>query len=85
MIHRRLRMGERDYQCVRVGELWHLTQEQASPPVVHRLGAWTSCCLWGEFRVGYERRRPTCPECLKHTERDEAVTSASSVPNRSRG
>lgn len=54
------------YQCVKLGELWHLTQEQASPPPVLRMGAYTSCSKWAEFRAGFEKTRPTCPECMKH-------------------
>jgi hypothetical protein len=54
------------YQCVRTSTGWCLTQEQANPPVIHRLGAWTSCVKWGEFRAGFEKMRPTCPECVKH-------------------
>lgn len=59
-------MSVADYQCVKVGELWHLTQEQATPPPITRMGAYTSCAKWAEFKLGYERRRPTCPECMKH-------------------
>jgi hypothetical protein len=54
------------YQCVRLGDQWHLTQEQASPPPIHRGGAYTSCAKWAEFKLGYEKRRPTCPECVEH-------------------
>lgn len=54
------------YQCVKVGELWHLTQEQATPPPKERGGAYTSCSKWAEFKFGYEKRRPTCPECAQH-------------------
>lgn len=66
----------RHYQCVRIVEAdgsssWHLTQEQSTPPVALRLGAWTSCTRWGEFRAGFERRRPTCVECTKHADADE--------------
>lgn len=56
------------YQCVLVNEVWHLTQEQASPPLIHRGGAYTSCGFWAEFSRGLDRRRPTCPECIKHAE-----------------
>jgi hypothetical protein len=55
-----------DYQCVKLGELWHLTQEQAVPPPITRMAAYTSCAKWAEFKLGYERRRPTCPECMSH-------------------
>lgn len=64
-------MTQRDYQCVKAGEDWHLTQEQANPPHIHRGGAWTACTRWVEFRAGFERRRPTCIECLKHVQIDE--------------
>jgi len=57
-----------DYQCVLVGETWHLTQEQASPPPIFRGGAWTACCIWAEFKRGYEKRKPTCAECIEHVE-----------------
>jgi allantoicase len=56
------------YQCVlsTSGE-WHLTQEQMSPPPPLRgQGCFTSCAKWMQFDRGYERRRPTCPECLQH-------------------
>ena len=56
-----------DYQCVMDGDnTWHMTQEQASPPSILRGGAYTSCSKWVEFKRGYDRRRPTCPMCLKH-------------------
>jgi hypothetical protein len=62
-----------DYQCVMAGDnSWHLTQEQASPPPILRGGAYTSCAIWVEFKRGYDRRRPTCPACLKHVEVWEA-------------
>lgn len=54
-----------DYQCVLVDDVWHATQEQASPPPVYRGGAWTICSVWAEFKRGYDRRRPTCSECLR--------------------
>jgi len=54
------------YQCVMLAGVWHLTQEQATPPPMLRMGAYTSCAKWAEFKLGYEKRRPTCPECLKH-------------------
>ena len=61
-----------DYQCVMDGDnTWHLTQEQASPPPILRGGAYTSCSKWVEFKRGYDRRRPTCPMCLKHVLKDE--------------
>jgi len=63
-----------DYQCVLAsdGLTWHATQEQAAPPPITRGGAYTTCAVWCEFRRGYERRRPTCPECLRACEQDEA-------------
>lgn len=60
-----------DYQCVLVGDVWHLTQEQAVPPSVLRDGAWTSCAVWAGFKRGYEHRRPNCPVCLEHAMRWE--------------
>lgn len=62
------------YQCVLLGEVWHLTQEQANPPQILRQGAYTSCSVWADFKRGYERRRPTCPECLRHAEDHERKT-----------
>lgn len=64
-----------NYQCVLApdGLTWHATQEQAAPPAITRGGAYTTCGLWAEFRRGYEQRRPTCPECLRACERDEAL------------
>jgi len=56
----------RTYQCVKLGDEWHLTQEQAAPPPILRGGAWTSCAKWADFKLGYERRRPTCPTCVRH-------------------
>jgi len=61
------------YQCVLVGEAWHLTQEQASPPAFLRGGAYTSCTIWAEFKRGYDKRRPTCPTCLRHVVRAEGA------------
>lgn len=55
-----------DYQCVLVGDVWHLTQEQAVAPNVLRDGAWTSCAVWATFKRGFNRRRPDCPDCLNH-------------------
>lgn len=54
------------YQCVKIGDAWHLTQEQATPPPPARLASYTSCGKWADFKFGYEKRRPTCPECAKH-------------------
>jgi len=54
------------YQCVKIAEFWHLTQEQMNPPPILRVGSYTSCARWGEFKVGYEKRIPTCPECMRH-------------------
>jgi hypothetical protein len=64
-------MASVSYQCVLVGEVWHLTQEQANPPNILRGGAYTSCSVWADFKRGYDRRRPSCPECLRHAECDE--------------
>jgi hypothetical protein len=63
----------RDYQCVLVGDVWHLTQEQASPPPITRGGAYVLCPLscWADFKRGYERRRPTCAQCLAACIADE--------------
>jgi hypothetical protein len=54
------------YQCVLTVRGWCLTQEQATPPPVLRMGAYTSCSVWADFKLGYEKRRPTCPECARH-------------------
>lgn len=54
------------YQCVKIGDVWHLTQEQATPPLPARMAAYTSCAKWAEFKFGFEKRRPTCPECMSH-------------------
>jgi hypothetical protein len=60
-----------DYQCVQIGEVWHLTQEQATLPRMFPDGAYTSCVKWANVKPGYgkssyEKRRPTCEECLHH-------------------
>jgi hypothetical protein len=61
-----------DYTCVLDNDgAWHLTQEQAEPPPIHRGGAWTSCVRYVEFRRGYDKRRPTCAECVQHATRYE--------------
>lgn len=54
------------YQCVKTGEDWHLTQEQATPPPSLRMGAYTSCGRWADFKPGFEKRRPTCAACAGH-------------------
>lgn len=64
-------MASHQYQCVLVGEVWHLTQEQANPPPILKGGSYTSCSIWADFKRGYERRAPSCPECLRHAEKDE--------------
>lgn len=61
-----------DYQCVLADDVWHATQEQAVAPPLNRGGAYTICAVWTPFKAGYERRRPTCPECLHAVEKDEA-------------
>lgn len=66
--------SEKLYTCVFVGELWHCTQEQATPPVFRKGtadGAWTICSLWGDFIRGFDKRRPTCKTCLQAVEYDE--------------
>lgn len=70
----------KDFQCVLVGEVWHLTQEQALPPNVLRDGAWTSCAVWATFKRGFNRRRPDCPECLKHVLKWEESRTPSLAP-----
>jgi len=77
MRHRRRRAeigdAETGYVCVLKDGEWHLTQEQANPPQpVRGSGAFSSCCIWLPFTQGYDRRRPTCPECLRHVEVFEA-------------
>jgi len=60
------------YLCVRAKDEWHLTQEQASPPPIHAGGAHTMCGgPWGDFKLGYEWRRPTCKRCVEIVEEDE--------------
>lgn len=61
-----------DFQCILVGDVWHLTQEQATPPNILSAGAWTSCAVWATLKRGYEQRRPDCPECLRHVVQWEA-------------
>ncbi len=61
-----------DYQCSLTPDgLWHATQEQAAPPAITRGGAFSTCSTWLDFKRGFERRRPTCPECLRACEQDE--------------
>lgn len=62
------------YTCVLVGDVWHLTQEQATPPPVLAGGAWTLCGPWADFKRGYDKRRPTCPTCLRACERFERTS-----------
>lgn len=59
-------------------DVWHATQEQAAPPSIHQGGAYTICAVWATFVRGYERRRPTCPTCLRACERDEGVSTPTS-------
>jgi hypothetical protein len=56
----------RDYQLIRIGSLWHLTQQQARPPARSELHCHTSCGKWAEMKDGYTRGRPDCPTCLEH-------------------
>jgi hypothetical protein len=76
----------RDYQCILIDEVWHATQEQSNPPVVTRGnlndGCWTICCKWATFLRGYERRRPSCAECLKHCVFDEEKFGTDLRPER---
>jgi len=60
-----------NYQCVLVGDVWHLIQCQTSPPSVRDNGAWTFCAVWANFKRGYNRQLPDCSECLKHVEEYE--------------
>lgn len=60
------------YQCVLVGDVWHLTQENASPPPANAQGAWTTCSIWATFKRGYNRQLPDCPYCLKQVQIEEA-------------
>jgi hypothetical protein len=62
-----------DYQCVRIGDVWHATQEQALPPPISNGGAWTICAVWAPFTRGYERRRPDCTHCLRACHKDEGT------------
>jgi len=66
------------YQCVLVGDVWHLTQEQAEPPGANSQGAWTSCSVWATFKRGYNRQLPDCPFCLKQVHIEEAKKAKSS-------
>ena len=59
------------YQCVLVGDTWHLIQGQSSPPSVRDDGTWTFCVIWANFKRGYNRQLPDCPECLKHVKEYE--------------
>lgn len=54
------------YQCVALRGAWHLTQRQVDPPKRTELWCWTSCCEAAEIKQGFEQRRPTCAECLRH-------------------
>ena len=57
--------GMPSYQCVLMADdQWHLTQEQATPPLLTAGGAWTTCGSWAEFKRGFEKRRPTCNVCM---------------------
>lgn len=67
-----------EYQCARVEDVWHAMQEQAAPPSISQGGAWTICAVWAPFTRGYERRRPTCPVCLRACEKDEGIASPTS-------
>lgn len=58
------------YQCVLVGDTWHMTQEQAEAPGANSQGAWTTCSIWAAFKRGYNRQLPDCPYCLKHANID---------------
>lgn len=56
-----------DYQCVKTGEVWHLTQEQAALPKIFVGGGYTACAQWASFLPReVVRRRPTCEECAGH-------------------
>jgi hypothetical protein len=58
-----------DYQCVQIGEVWHLTQEQATLPKIFVGGAYTTCAKWASFMPReIVRRRPTCAECVHHVD-----------------
>lgn len=64
-------MKQSDYQCVQIGDIWHLTQEQANLPRIFPDGTYTTCSKWADVKPGYGkssyvRRRPTCSECLHH-------------------
>lgn len=64
-----------DYQCVLIGEAWHMTQEQANPPKINVGGAWTTCSTWAEFKRGFDKRRPTCKICLEACVYDETYST----------
>lgn len=56
----------RQYQLIRVGGLWHLTQQQARPPERAQLACYTSCGKWAEMKDGFQKGRPDCPTCVEH-------------------
>lgn len=63
-----------DYQCVMIGDVWHLVQEQSNPPTFQKgsdAGCYTMCCKWAQFNRGYDKKRPTCVECLEACVIDE--------------
>jgi len=68
-----------DYQCILVLDVWHLTQEQANPPVLKRGGtmdgAFTTCGIWADFNRGFDKRRPTCKTCLEACVYDETYAT----------
>jgi hypothetical protein len=66
------------YQCVLVGDTWHLVQSQSDPPSANSQGAWTTCSIWATFKRGYNRQLPDCPFCLKEVHIDQAKKNKSS-------
>lgn len=72
----------KDYQCVYdvSFKLWHLTQRQADPPSKTEPWCWTSCYVVAIPKHGYEKRRPTCEECLGHVTKFERTGEAGKTP-----
>lgn len=78
----------REYQLIRRGGLWHLTQQQARPPKREELACHTSCGKWAEMKDGFQKGRPDCPTCIEHVrvfEQKEATPLVSRADGLYRG